>query len=235
MYRITAFAVLLAGIVLATVAGRPAAAGILLHDNVGGGTPNIAADLFAAPEGVVGLLSRIDVGGADVEIEQFGVFGRSNTGGNIKFAIFDALATTRLYVSGAIPVAAAEALQWYDSPLLTPTLALTANDTFWFGLIADHSFDIHFELPAAAETEGGLTSPEGGVAGSNGAMLDFDDPVFDPLVLNLDGPAQVSLRVFGPGTAMPEPTPLALLGIGLIALGFMRRKDRSGRVNDLGS
>jgi hypothetical protein len=71
-------------------------------------------------------------------------------------------------------VTSAGALQWYDSPLFS--LALTANTTYYVGVIADQAFSYHWLYPGTTVTQNGLTSLGGGLFGNNGNFVDSSDP-----------------------------------------------------------
>ena len=198
-----------------------AGAGII-HDNTPTGTVTEETRGPATSGYPGGILTRLEVGGSDVTINQFGTFGRQEAAGNVQFAIFDD-AAVRLYLSPLIAVGAAGGVnQWYDSPLFS--LTLLASEVYYLGLVSDQSFTYTWSIDSLADTQDGLTSNAGGISGTNGNFGDIGDPqVFDFCCV-----VQQSLRV-AQGAEVPEPGPLPLIGLALSLLLWARRRNSLSR------
>lgn len=204
-----------AAMMTALSAIQPAAGALLLENLTNINSGSVTNETRNAESGI---LSRIEVGGSNVDIDQFGVFGKQVSAGNVKFAIFTETGSN-VYLSGAIAEAAGSVLQWYDSPSFT--LTLLANTAYYVGLISDQSFTYHWAIGVGAVSANGLTSPASGPLGSNGNVDTFANPELVSF-----GTVQNAVRLFGPSTNVPEPVTIALLGAGLAAVGFIRRKRR---------
>ena len=122
------------GLIFAIALVAPAQSAVIL-DNLANIDANSPVDELRSAGS--GILSQIIVGGNDVEIGGFGVWGDQTGNGNIKFAIFEQVGFNRIYVSDAIGQGLASD-QWFDSPDFN--LLLTANTTYYFGLISDQRF-----------------------------------------------------------------------------------------------
>jgi hypothetical protein len=189
-------------------------AGVLLLDNL-----DLAGSRDEMRSPANGILAQIVVGAENVQIDQFGVYGRQVSGGNVRFDIFDA-AANRVYDSGSISAASGAANQWYDSPLFN--LTLNAGATYYFGVLSDQNFVYSWELPAGANVGIGLTSPMAGVSGSNGNFRDFANPTVNDYCCIV----QQATRIFGTdpnAVDVPEPVSAALFGMGLLGLALNRR------------
>ncbi|MGE0485844.1 MAG: PEP-CTERM sorting domain-containing protein [Gammaproteobacteria bacterium] len=200
---------------LLAVGALPAHA-TLLFDNLGVIDANSPFNETRSPAS--GILARIDVGASNVDINQFGVWGSQRTDGNIRFAIFEANGN-RIYNSAILPQVTA-AQQWFDSPVFA-TLTLLANTAYYFGLLSDQQFTYHWSTLNPAFSQGGLSSRAGNIAGDNGNFSNFANPTLGDTCCFVTN----ATRVFGPGIDVPEPTTVALLGLGV--LGFRRRFARS--------
>ncbi|MGH9557764.1 MAG: PEP-CTERM sorting domain-containing protein [Bryobacteraceae bacterium] len=193
----------------------PAQAGTLLLDNVTGNTGGIVDETRPADSGI---LAEIQVGANPVAIDDFGVYGELATSGNLNWAIFLADGT-RVFDTGLVAEAAGTSLGWYDAPAFSP-LALSANTTYYFGVISDSGFTYQWYSPAPMTfTGGGLTSPGGNASGSNGNFTDTVNPTFSDACCGV----QQGTRIFG-ADAVPEPSSALPLTLILVAAGVVIRK-----------
>ena len=187
-------------------------------------------------------LTKVLVGGADVPITGFGVFGQAQTAGNLKWVIFDSTRlTSPVFLSPAQAVAAnpgvfADHAQWFD--LTNISFTLLAGHTYAMGLISDRFGSTGFRWGASPDN---LTGPYPTIS-ANGLSLPFMQSLDNsgviggtftntPNILQIDrtNRRQMSLRIFGSddvGT-VPEPASLILWSVlGLIGLAFAARKGR---------
>ncbi len=167
-----------------------------------------------------GITTAVDVGGSNVTINSFGVFGQQLANGNLKFLIFGpSNRSTPLYDSGSISTAVVVAAvnQWYDAPAFSFTLI--ANTSYRIGVISDQDFNYNWGFGPQV-TGGGLTLPSNanGNTGSSYA---------NPVNLRNGGTIQQSFRAFqGDVTATPLPPTVFLAAgmAGLFGLRSLRRR-----------
>jgi hypothetical protein len=188
-------------------------------------------------------LTEIVVGGTDLHINGFGVFGQTSVDTNVKWVIFDSLASKSpafLSASHAIvgtPGSYAANARWHDSPALDITLL--ANHRYAMGILADKLGPTGFRWGATATrnvygggsavSENGLSMPfstalaNAGLAGSF-----YDTPRLYTFVGQSDpmqwsNAMQPSLRITA---AIPEPGEWSMLLSGLLMIGVAahRRK-----------
>jgi hypothetical protein len=166
-------------------------------------------------------LAVLQVGNADVNVGQFGVYGAAEAAGQIRWVIFDTANTSNpVYLSGTQGVSP-QGLMWYDSPGIGATLS--AGQTYAMGVVASNLFAWGWtDAGAAPITQNGLTLPvrsEQAQVTVDGAGHFAGNPLFvadfDPLA------AQTSLRV---AAAIPEPAEWSMLIAGLLVIGFIARR-----------
>ena len=194
------------------VFGSSAQATVIL-DNLANINANVNTDETRNAES--GILSQIIVGGSNVDITGFGVWGDQMTDGNVSFSVFEEVGFNRIYTSGSIAQTAATD-QWYDSGDFA--LTLLANTTYYFGLLSDHEFTYHYSHDAPALTQNGLTSGMAGVDGANGNFSNFANPTMSDNCCIV----QNAIRI----RQVPAPATLALFGIGLAGMGLSRRRKK---------
>jgi hypothetical protein len=174
-------------------------------------------------------LAELLVGGTDVTINGFGVYGQAQAGGRIEWLIFDtSQLSSPLYLSAPQHVSAlggsfVNQAQWYDSPAVN--LTLLANHTYAMGLITSNTFAWGAsQLVGGSVSENGLTLPSAGRIDNSGVVHhSFKNA---PSLLTSDDAAnyQLSLRVFAPAAPVPEPGSYALLLAGLAVVGAIARR-----------
>jgi len=127
-------------------------------------TPGPFASAADTPTNIsYGVLAKVDVGAANVDVSGIGVYGSVDEALNMKWAIFTG-------ASGSAPVfqTAASSLgitsaQWFDSPSFSP-FTLLANQTYWIGSIIDGplgAFNSAYNFPGTLVSSNGLTLPAG--------------------------------------------------------------------------
>ncbi len=166
----------------------------------------------------IGLGQGVSVS-QNTTITDFSFFADMSTGGNAKFMIWDSTNLNLLF-SQVVSVEASSSLSWISSGAL-PSFNLTAGDTYWFGIIGDNDLAVGFFVPTFPYSSNGLTALT-----NNSKYLDFADPTFDGTAA-----AQLSLRIDGVTSAVPEPSTWAMMLLGFAGVGFMgyrrSRKDHS--------
>lgn len=186
----------------------------LIFDNLGNIEANDITDETRVANSAI--MTHILVGGSDVDITGMGVFGALRSDGDYRFVIFDSLGT--LNYLGGVQSSLATGLQWFDS--LAFNLTLTANTSYYMGLISDQSFTYRWSLDAPQFTMGGLTSTAGGISGTNGNASNFLAPNLD----NTCCIVQQSLRLSSGVTSVPEPSTLAIFALGMFGLASRKYK-----------
>jgi hypothetical protein len=152
-----------------------------------------------------GVLARVDVGPANVAINQIGVKGQVLTSTTLKFVLYQGSTL------GALPTVqtatqnlpAPTAAQWFESEQF-PTFTLQANTTYWIGYACNGAVDTFrsfYNLNGATSfSANGLTLP----AGTNGNVrTSYATPTLDPNSGTVQGAVRLSL--------VPEPSSLALM------------------------
>jgi hypothetical protein len=184
-------------------------------------------------------LTQVVVGGANVSITGFGVYGQAQVNGNIRWLIFDSTQpTSPKYLSptqavAGNPGAFADVAQWYD--ITNINFTLLAGHTYAMGVIADQIGANSFRWGASPDNQ---TGPYPTIA-ANGLSLPFEQSLDNSGVnggaftavpsivfINNTNRRQMSLRIFGAETGtVPEPASLimwsVLAAIG-IAIGIKR-------------
>ena len=147
---------------------------------------------------------------------RFGFYGNSLTGGSFKFFIFDGSNTNLLY-SGIRTIAASttQGLEMSD-PF---SLSLAAGTTYNLGILGDvnTTFDFYISNPQIITTQNGITNNSGNLNYGNFANPAYVGPGF----------ISTSIRLEGPVNVVPEPSTYALMGAGLLGLGFVAKRRKA--------
>jgi hypothetical protein len=184
-------------------------------------------------------LAKVVIGGSNVPIAGFGVFGQAQVSGNLKWVIFDSnQLTSPVFLSaaqavGGTPGTFADQATWFD--LTSINFTLLAGHTYAMGVIADQVGANSFRWGASPDNQSGpfptLTA--------NGISLPFEQSLENsgvvggvftntPSVVFIDNTSrrQMSLRIFGPETGqVPEPASFimwSLLGVISLVVGITR-------------
>lgn len=196
------------------------------------------SDMFAP-------LAEVVVGGEDVQIGGFGVYGQAAAPANVRWVIFDSIAPRSpafLSPIHALPEEAgsfAAAASWHDSPGMEFTLL--ANHRYAMGILSDRLGKNGFRWGVSvapgqpggggpAASAGQFSVPSGAALANAGLSGSFYSTPYvytfngaDPL--QWSNTIQPSLRIMAP---VAEPAEWALLLSGLIALSWVAAR-RNGR------
>jgi hypothetical protein len=165
--------------------------------------------------------------GSSINMSGFGVYGRAESAGSIKWAVFDG--SSLIYESGSQAVSSGSA-RWFDSPTMNVTLQ--AGHTYSMALVATNMFAWgRNEEPVSPITANGLTinAYEGLVhapnTNPNGGGGFAGSPIWASDLGGVDY-FQGSVRVDGIPAAIPEPSEWAMLVAGLMVIGFVANRRR---------
>lgn len=167
------------------------------------------------------------VTGGSVNITGFGVYGRAEAAGSIKYVVFDG--SNLIYQSGTQGVSSGGA-RWFDSPVLN--LTLTSGHTYSMGVIASNMFAWgRNEEPVSPISANGLTinAFEGLIQAPNTNPDGGGSFAGDPIYASDWGGVnyfQGSVRIDGIANAVPEPSEWAMLLAGLMVVGFVAKRQR---------
>ena len=187
--------------------GAPAANAGLIFDNI-----NLPGSVSTRSAGS-SPGAQIVVGAANITINQIAVRNDLNSNGNLKFLIFDHTNHALLFDSG-------------PKAFVDNGMSLKMSDLFSFTLLAGNTYDIGaiadvgglWGYDTTGNSQGGLTS-----VSTNPNFSDFANPAAGNHA-SADGHIQLFTSV-----QVPEPGTLALFGLGLAGLGFVRRRKTATR------
>lgn len=206
---------LLAAVVAASFA-LPTAASAQLF-TTGPGTPGVVGGFEDTPPAGVGQGVVVTTA---TNLTQFGFYGRTNSG-DYKFLIFENTTSTLLFSQAVFLENTITGGEWLESGQIS--FNLDAGKTYYFGLINyGAGYALSGTSPPGTDSENGLALTGGAIFYTN-----YSSPSQIPPP---DGqrPLSLSLRLEGTqgATTTPEPSSMALLGTGLVALVPMVRRRR---------
>jgi hypothetical protein len=185
------------------------------------------------------VLSKVVVGPNDVTIGGFGVYGKAQASGNIKFILFDAgpAPTQPRFISSAQAVQASSTVRWYDLADPSFLYTLKAGHTYGMGLISDRA-----NGPSNFQFAAGYNSGFGGDPKTSTIANGLTVPFTQWLTLNAVTGCSAGLCTFGANPTLfqdntttykpslhifapvPEPAEWAMLIAGLMVVGFIARR-----------
>ena len=159
---------------------------------------------------------------AATDINQIGAMVDLNSGGNMKFVIFD-LNTSSLLFATASGAYSDDGLSFKLSPVFGP-FTLNPGITYGIGAIADVG-----GLWGTNNSSSGNPFTMNGVTASddrNGNVTNFSSPA-----LSTDGGAMITVQLYSPTAEVPEPASLALWSLMSVAgLAAWRRRKLANTV-----
>jgi hypothetical protein len=166
-------------------------------------------------------IAVLEVGGADVFMPAFGVYGAAEAAGSMRWVVFQG--ENPIYVSSPQTISM-QGDRWYDSPGIGLTLA--ANQTYALGVVTSNLFAWGWNDgsngPLVPITQNGLTLPVLTAQAQvtlDGAGHFAGDPIYVSGFESTD--FQASVRVLAP---IPEPAEWSMLIAGLLVIGFIARR-----------
>lgn len=149
-------------------------------------------------------------------ISSFGFYaGVTNAATNLKFQIWNSANSSILF----------EQIKTYG-PLASGTLVTTnamsftlnSGNTYYFALLGDNNYNVSAFFSPIAFSQNGIS-----LVNPNTNYGPYASPAFMG-----SAAASIALRINGPGTTVPEPGSIALLGAGLVGLaGVAVRRNRA--------
>ena len=146
------------------------------------------------------------------DITDMAFFLDQPNGGDLKFMIWDAMNSTLLFSSTLNPGPSFSPSWVFSLPF---NFAVNAGQTYWFGVITDHSFmSVGTIIPSISYSNNGLTA----VTSGSSNYVSYSSPAFSAI----SGGMQIGLQL--DGQPVPEPGSLMLLGSGVLCLAGTARR-----------
>jgi hypothetical protein len=192
-------------LLVATSHGR---AGQLLFDN------SSRADFTSSRGAESSPLAAITVS-TSTSIDQIGAMVDLNSNGDLKFLIFN-LDTHQLLFSTGSTAFVDNGLTFKVSSVFAD-FTLNPGITYGIGAIADVAglWSINNNSAGNPFTENNITASDD----RNGNVLNFNAPA-----LGNEGTAMIMVQLYGGTQAVPEPTTIGSMAMGLLALAFVHRR-----------